>query len=216
MCDIIQKLWSHIWYHSYPFLALHDIDHKIWYHTWYHSFMTMISCFFMISCMISQKRTFSSLSCAIFLWYQPWYHTNIIWKLLWYQDYLISYTLITLYHIWYGVISAYDIKIIWYHSPMISPESLISRHLRGELGVPRARSSASSGLTAANELGTGVQLNGDGLDPAHGLAAVDRGCASNDGRLAAAAQVAFATWNFTESSSSWSTTLAVGLESESY
>jgi hypothetical protein len=41
------------------------------------------------------------------------------------------------------------------------------------LGAPRARSSASSGLAAANELGTGVQLNGDGLDPAHGLVAVD-------------------------------------------
>ena len=41
------------------------------------------------------------------------------------------------------------------------------------MGAPRARSSASSGLAAANELGTGVQLNGDGLDPAHGLVAVD-------------------------------------------
>ncbi len=61
---------------------------------------------------------------------------------------------------------------------MILPDSLISRHLRGKLGLvgaPRARSSASSGLAAANELelGTDVQLNGDGLDPAHGLAAVD-------------------------------------------
>ena len=61
---------------------------------------------------------------------------------------------------------------------MISPDSLISRHLCGELGAPRARGSASSGLAAANELGTGVQLNGDGLDPAHGLAAVDRGSAA--------------------------------------
>ncbi len=41
------------------------------------------------------------------------------------------------------------------------------------MGAPRARSSASSGLAAAYELGTGVQLNGDGLDPAHGLVAVD-------------------------------------------
>jgi hypothetical protein len=41
------------------------------------------------------------------------------------------------------------------------------------MGAPRARSSASSGLAAANEKGKGVQLNGKGPDPAHGLAAVD-------------------------------------------
>jgi len=57
------------------------------------------------------------------------------------------------------------------------------------LGAPRARSSASSGLAAANELGTGVQLNGDGLDPAHGLVAAERVMS----QLAAAAQVASAT-----------------------
>ncbi len=32
--------------------------------------------------------------------------------------------------------------------------------------------STSSGLAIANVLGTGVELNGDGLDPAHGLVAV--------------------------------------------
>ena len=57
------------------------------------------------------------------------------------------------------------------------------------MGAPRARSSASSGLAAANELGTGVQLNGDGLDPAHGLVAAERVVS----QLAAAAQVASAT-----------------------
>ena len=62
---------------------------------------------------------------------------------------------------------------------MISPVSLISRHLRGELvrvggATGQAGSSSSSGLAAANELGTGVQLNGDGLDPAHGLVAAER------------------------------------------
>ncbi len=41
------------------------------------------------------------------------------------------------------------------------------------MGAPLARSSNSAGLAAANELGAGVQLNGNGLDPAHGLAAVD-------------------------------------------
>ena len=79
---------------------------------------------------------------------------------------------------------------------MISPVSLISRHLRGELvrvggATGQAGSSASSGLAAANELGTGVQpeLNGDGLDPAHGLVAAERVMS----QLAAAAQVASAT-----------------------
>ena len=51
------------------------------------------------------------------------------------------------------------------------------------MGAPRARSSASSGLAAANELGTGVQLNGDGLDPAHGLVAVDAARIVSGGRL---------------------------------
>ncbi len=158
------------------------------------------------------------------LWYHTWYHCLGFLALLWYwKKIMISYMISCFFHdIMYDIIPPpvfspfLSFKIIWYHSPMISPDSLISLHLRGELGEPRARSSDSSGLTAANELGTGVQLNGDGLDPAHGLAAVDRGCTSNDGRLAEAAQVAFATWNFTKSSSSWSTTLAVGLESESY
>ena len=51
------------------------------------------------------------------------------------------------------------------------------------MGAPRARSSASSGLAAANELGTGVQLNGNGLDPAHGLVAVDAARIVSGGRL---------------------------------
>ncbi len=51
------------------------------------------------------------------------------------------------------------------------------------MGAPRARSSASSCLAAANELGTGVQLNGDGLDPAHGLVAVDAARVVSGGRL---------------------------------
>ncbi len=60
------------------------------------------------------------------------------------------------------------------------------------LGAPLARSSASSGLAgvaAANELGTGVQLNCDGLDPEHGLVAAQLVVS----QLAAAAQVASAT-----------------------
>ncbi len=60
------------------------------------------------------------------------------------------------------------------------------------MGAPLARSSASSclaGVAAANELGTGVQLNGNGLDPAHGLVAAELVVS----QLAAAAQVASAT-----------------------
>ncbi len=57
---------------------------------------------------------------------------------------------------------------------MISPGFQISRHLRCELVlVGGATGSASSGLAAANELGTGVKLNCNGLDPAIGLVAVD-------------------------------------------
>ncbi len=43
----------------------------------------------------------------------------------------------------------------------------------GDGAAPQARSSASSCLAAANELGTDVQLNGNGRDPAHGLVKVD-------------------------------------------
>ncbi len=106
-----------------------------------------------------------------FLWYHTQYHKNALFppffhyhrinlpmitgrnheKRLWYQDYLISMVHIIRFCLWYGVISASDIKIIWYHSPMISPISQISRHLRGEL--VRARSSASSSLAAAKQPG---------------------------------------------------------------
>ena len=39
------------------------------------------------------------------------------------------------------------------------------------MGAPRASRSSSSGLAVANVLGTGVELNGDGRDPPHGLVA---------------------------------------------
>ncbi len=77
---------------------------------------------------------------------------------------------------------------------MISPVSLISRHLRCELvqfggATGQELRLPASGLVAANEVGTGVQLNGNGLDPAHGLVAAGRVVS----QLAAAAQVASAT-----------------------
>jgi hypothetical protein len=41
------------------------------------------------------------------------------------------------------------------------------------------RPGGESGLAIANVLGTGVQLNGDGLDPVHGLAAVAAATGTN-------------------------------------
>jgi hypothetical protein len=40
------------------------------------------------------------------------------------------------------------------------------------VGAPGARRSTSSRLAIANVLETGVQMKGDGLDPAYGLVAV--------------------------------------------
>jgi hypothetical protein len=62
----------------------------------------------------------------------------------------------------------------------------ISWHLRGgmaQVGGAGARRSTSSGLAIANVLGTGVQLNGDGLDPAHGLVAAAAARAVHGGRF---------------------------------
>ena len=51
------------------------------------------------------------------------------------------------------------------------------------MGAPRASSSSSSGLAVANVLGTGVELNGDGLDPPHGLVATAAARIVRSGRL---------------------------------
>ena len=51
------------------------------------------------------------------------------------------------------------------------------------MGAPRASSSSSSGLAVANVLGTGVELNGDGLDPPHGLVATAAARIVRGGRL---------------------------------
>jgi hypothetical protein len=71
---------------------------------------------------------------------------------------------------------------------------LRSSHLCGDwcwLSLPLARSPAFSSLTTANELGTGVQMNCNRLDPAHGLVAVDSVQVVN--QMAAAIQLASAT-----------------------
>ncbi len=89
------------------------------------------------------------------------------------------------------MIIAYDIENVLYHSSTISNVAASWCWL----GAPLARSSVSSCLAVANELGTGVQRNSDrdGLDPAHGLVAVDAERVVRLLTLAAAVQVTSAT-----------------------
>ena len=51
------------------------------------------------------------------------------------------------------------------------------------MGAPRASRSACSSLATANVLGTGVELNHDGLDPPHGPVAVAAARIVRGGRL---------------------------------
>ena len=51
------------------------------------------------------------------------------------------------------------------------------------MGAPDARRSTGSGHAIANVLGAGVQLNGDCLDPARGLVALDAARVVSRGRL---------------------------------
>ncbi len=102
------KLWYHVWYHSLAFLALPWYWKKLWYHTWYHVF-------FMISYMISLKRTFSSLSCAI---------NHMIFSMISYQYHMKTamisrtYDIISTYHTVSPLIWR-DIGL-WYQELMIS------------------------------------------------------------------------------------------------
>jgi hypothetical protein len=127
----------------------------------------------MISCMISYFfdnsiviYPFLALLC---LWNCKRYHIHIIRNLRWY---LIVNMISPM--IWPS-----DISITWYHNHTISQilwcyslyHGTWAARWRG-LGAPCARcSSSSSGLAIANVLGTCVHLNGDGLDPTHGLVA---------------------------------------------
>ncbi len=85
----------------------------------------------------------------------------------------------------------YQCQVWWYLSLLY--HGTCAAGWRG-LGAPGARRSTSSGLAIANVLGTCVQLNGDSLDPAHGLVAVaaprvvhgDRSVVIEKSRLAAA------------------------------
>ncbi len=143
--------------------------------------------------------------------------------------------LIIRFCLWYGMISASDIKVIWYHSPMISPISRISRHLRGELVLAGGATGQELSLLLPRR--RKGQQTGDGC-PAERQRTWSRAwtccsgcCASSASESAGSCsssssclcnlnfkfklpvQVASATWI---SSSSWSTTLAVGMESEPY
>jgi hypothetical protein len=127
--------------------------------------------FSMILYDIIQYHINFSLSCAIFMAYHIRYHIHFVWNLLWYQNYMILSMILTM--IWPP-----DISITWYHSHMMPHiwwyyslyHGTCAAGWRG-LGAPCARCSTSSCLAIANVLGTCVQLNGDGLDPAHGLVA---------------------------------------------
>ncbi len=96
----------------------------------------------------------------------------------WYLSYGFAYDMA-----WYVsmILRTSDIIALWYHL-------LLWYHVTCTvswcwLGAPLARSSAFSGLAAANKLGTGVQLNSNGLDPPHGPVAVDVARVVSGGRL---------------------------------
>ncbi len=185
----LYHVWNHVWYHVLYQYKNHDISYDImtysflewpWYHqnTWY---CTWDHNWFLISSMISQKTIMKTISCAITLWFCLRQHSRNHEIIFCYQEFLEINCTSHMLCLWYGMISAHDNKNFWYQSPMISPFlRFLWFHFTCAgaaswcgLGAPRARSSASSGLTAANELGTGVWLNGNGLDPEHGLVAVD-------------------------------------------
>ena len=166
----------HVWYHTKnydiaydiiysAFLALYDIVKKPWYHIWYHSLWYDIR--YDIT-----KTIIKSLSCAILLWFRLLYHIHFIRFCLWYQNYVILSMILAM--IWPS-----DISITWYLCHVISQiwwyHSLCHGTCAGGwrgLGAPGARCSTASSLAIANMLGRCVQLNSDGLDPAHGLVAL--------------------------------------------
>ena len=163
-----KNLWYHVWYHIYPFLAL------LWYcQKDMISYMISYCNYDIIYDIISffQYHSHLPVSCAIIMPYQIRYHIHITQNLLWYQNYMILSMILTM--IWPS-----DISITWYHSHMMPHiwwyyslyHVTCAAGWRG-LGAPCARCSTSSCLAIANVLGTCVQLNGDGLDPAHGLVA---------------------------------------------
>ncbi len=67
-------------------------------HLWYH----MISCFVIIK----------TVSCAIYLWFWPWYHINVIRTQLWFHWLVISVVLFLCFSLWFNCLTTsvpYDI-----------------------------------------------------------------------------------------------------------
>ncbi len=161
----LKKPWYHVWYHSYPFVWY------LWNFIKIHDIINVYSFFHDIMLDITKNYYFT---------HSLRYHAMILPMITRQKSWIKAMIsrlpdiigIITLFHIWCGVISAYDIEIIWYHSPMMSPVSLISRHLSGKL------------VLVGGAMGQELRL----LRP----------CRSQ--------------WT----ASSWSTTLAVRLESEPY
>jgi hypothetical protein len=94
---------------SYMMSYNHDITHDIVVLThydiivlWYHRTMIHVFCYMILSCMIS--RLYDIIS----FWYHTSYHKNSL---------LISSIMISCMIPYFWI---YDIKIIWYHSSMIS------------------------------------------------------------------------------------------------
>jgi hypothetical protein len=130
----------------------------------------MISWFFPWYCMISYNIISILAFLALFSW-------HIIYDIIYILYEICCDIRITWYWAWFWpwfgpLISVLrDIIAIWCHIWYYSLyHGTCAAGWRG-LGAPCARCSTSSCLAVANVLGTCVQLNGDGLDPAHGLVA---------------------------------------------
>ena len=157
------------------FLALYDIVKNLWYHIGYHRFyydimydirkwiIKNVSCatHAMILPMISyviQQKSYVFDHDIINFWYYSWYHGRFrtITPMI-----SVTYDITALwYHNFHDILA----HTAWYHGTCATGWRW--------LGAPRASRSAFPGLAIANVLGTGVQLNGDRLDPPHGLVAV--------------------------------------------
>ena len=111
----------------------------------------------MISYVIQQKSYVFDHDIINF-WYYSWYHGRFrtITPMI-----SVTYDITALwYHNFHDILA----HTAWYHGTCATGWRW--------LGAPRASRSAFPGLAIANVLGTGVQLNGDRLDPPHGLVAV--------------------------------------------
>ena len=112
----------------------------------------------MISYVIQQKKSYVFDHDIINFWYYSWYHGRFrtITPMI-----SVTYDITALwYHNFHDILA----HTAWYHGTCATGWRW--------LGAPRASRSAFPGLAIANVLETGVQLNGDRLDPPHGLVAV--------------------------------------------